>query len=66
MIEMKLIVKIVYLCKLGWIVNILLIWKWCIKVKIVKIKIIWEKDIGVVGFIFVNLILYYWLSKEII
>lgn len=63
---MKLIVKIVYLCKLGWIVNILLIWKWCIKVKIVKIKIIWEKDIGVVGFIFVNLILYYWLSKEII
>lgn len=58
---MKLIVKIVYLCKLGWIVNILLIWKWCIKVKIVKIKIIWEKDIGVVGFIFVN-----WLSKEII
>lgn len=63
---MKLIVKIVYLCKLGWIVNILLIWKWCIKVKIVKIKIIWEKDIGVVGFIFVSLILYYWLSKEII
>lgn len=63
---MNLIVKIVYLCKLGWIVNILLIWKWCIKVKIVKIKIIWEKDIGVVGFIFVNLILYYWLSKEII
>lgn len=63
---MKLIVKIVYLCKLGWIVNILLIWKWCIKVKIVKIKIIWEKYIGVVGFIFVNLILYYWLSKEII
>lgn len=63
---MKLIVKIVYLCKMGWIVNILLIWKWCIKVKIVKIKIIWEKDIGVVGFIFVNLILYYWLSKEII
>lgn len=63
---MKLIVKIVYLCKLGWIVNILLIWKWCIKVKIVKIKIIWEKDIGEVGFIFVNLILYYWLSKEII
>lgn len=63
---MKLIVKIVYLCKLGWIVNILLIWKWYIKVKIVKIKIIWEKDIGVVGFIFVNLILYYWLSKEII
>lgn len=63
---MKLIVKIVYMCKLGWIVNILLIWKWCIKVKIVKIKIIWEKDIGVVGFIFVNLILYYWLSKEII
>lgn len=41
---MKLIVKIVYLCKLGWIVNILLIWKWCIKVKIVKIKL-YEKKI---------------------
>lgn len=32
--------KIVYLCKLGWTVNTLLTWKWCIKVKTAKTKII--------------------------
>lgn len=62
---MKSTAKIVYLCKMGWTVNTLLTWKWCIKVKTAKTKIIWEKDIGAVGFILVNLTSYHWSSKEI-